>query len=383
VSSVLKPSAGVPRVSPLRPHSVYSSLRWLTVRELDGCAPYAYATGMTEGSLSSPAGLLPIYDRTSTSPTTSPRYHVSQVLQGMPSNSVSDSSCFAGAMTGFLSDLPTMSSANEETAAKALLTSAQEIAGMAESLIFPYITTATASLITNVCSARILLQGVDAWLDVPSSSFEEYVESLQAPARADVRRDFSAFHQAGLTACIEPLSDCMNSFAPLAVQNCLKYGLDCSDSECGMEANEENHLHNIVEIFDDDAVVFAARHGDRLVGGALGLIHEDAIYLRELGFDYSAVNGSHAYFVLSFHLPRRYAADNSLKRIHHGLTVDRTKRIRGSLLYPLWTALINAKSTDSSVDLLNSKRLSELSEVIGTSQTSRFMDEVKAVTGLK
>lgn len=378
MSSVLRPSAGVPRVNPLRPHSVYSSPRWLTVRELDGCAPYAYATGVTEGS--SPAGLLPIYDRTSTSPTTSPRYDISHLLRGMPPDSVSDSSCVAGAMTGFLADLPTMSSANEETAAKALLSSAQEIAGTTESLIFPYITTASAMLIMNACTARMLLEGVDAWLDVPSSSFEEYVESLQAPARADVRKDFSAFRQAGLTASIEPLSDCLNSFVPLAVQNCLKYGLDCSDSECGMEANEESHLHHIVEIFNDDAVVFAARDGDRLVGGALGLIHEDTIYLRELGFDYSAVNGSHAYFVLSFHLPRRYAADNSLMRIHHGLTVDRTKRVRGALLYPLWTALINAKSTDSSIDLLNSRRLSELSEVIGTSRPITFIDQVEAVT---
>jgi hypothetical protein len=376
VASALKASAGVPSVDPLRPHSVYSSMRWLSVRELGGRAPYAYATGVTERS--SPVGLLPIYNHTSTNPL----YHINHLLRGMPSNSVSCSPCFAGAMSGYLADLPTISSTKAETAAKALLASAQQIAGKTESLIFPYITTATAALIANISSARILLEGVDAWLDVPCSPFEEYIESLRSDARRVVRMDIAAFRQAGLTASIEPLSDCVSSFAPLAVQNCFKYGQNCSCLEAS-EENEANELHNIAEIFKDDSVVFAARDGTRLVGGALGLIHEDTLYLREVGFDYSAVIGSHAYFVLCFHLPQRYAAEISLKRIHLGLAVDQTKRTRDGRLDPLWTALLNAKAADNSIDLLNGRRLSALSEVIGKSQRRRFIDQVESITRLK
>jgi hypothetical protein len=294
-------------------------------------------------------------------------------------------------MSGYLADLPTISSANEEIAAKALLASAKEITGKTETLIFPYITTATAALIASVPSVRVLLEGVDAWLGVPPAPFEEYVESLRADDRRVVLRDFAAFRQAGLTASIEPLSDCVSSFAPLTVQNCIKYGQDCSEysqdcSECGLEATEKNtanHFHNIAEIFNDDSVVFAARDGKRLVGGALGLIHEDTLYLREVGFDYSTAIGSHAYFVLCFHLPRRYAPDFSLKRIHLGLAEDQTKRTRGGRLDPLWTALINAKSASGLIDLLNARRLAALSDVIGASQRERFMDQVESITRLK
>lgn len=386
VTSVLKAPDGVPSVSALRPHSVYSSMRWLTVRELAGRAPVAYATGATDRS--PPVGLLPIYNRTSTNP----RYHVDHILRGMPSNYVSHSPCFAGAMSGYLADLPTISSTDAEAALKALLTSAQEIAGKAETLIFPYITTATAAaLMANIPLARVLLEGADAWLDVPSAPFEEYVESLRADDRRVVRRDFEAFRQAGLTASIEPLSDCVRSFAPLTVQNCSKYGQDCPEysqdcSECGSDTSENstaNNLHNIAKIFGDDSVVFAARDGNRLVGGALGLIHEDTLYLREVGFDYSTAIGTHAYFVLCFHLPRRYAVDMSLKRIHLGLAEDQTKRTRGGRLDPLWTALINAKSTDGPIDLLNSERLAALSEVIGASQRGGFMGQVDGITRLK
>ncbi len=374
MTSALRASAGVPNVNPLRPHSVYSSMRWLTVQELGGSAPYAYATAVTERS--SLVGLLPLYNRASTNP----HYHIEHILREMPPGSVSQSPCFAGPMSGYLADLPTIASASAETAAKALLASAQQIAGKTESLIFPYITTATAALIADTPSVRILLEGADAWLDVPSSPSEEYIESLRAHDRNEVRKDITAFRYAGLTASIEPLSNCVSSFAPLADQNCLKYGQGCSES-C-TEAAEENELHNIAEIFKDDSVVFAARDGNRLVGGALGLIHEDTLYLREVGFDYSATSGSHAYFVLYFHLPRRYAAEVSLKRIHLGLATDQTKRTRGGRLDPLWTALINATPSGSSIDLLNSRRLSALSEVIGTSQRRRFIDQVESITRL-
>jgi uncharacterized protein len=358
-------------------------MRWLAVRELGGCAPFAYATGAT--GRGSSVGLLPIYNRASTNS----RYHINHILRGMPSSSVSRSPCFAGAMSGYLADLPTVSTINAETAARALLASAQAIAGKTETLIFPYITTAAAALIASVASADLLLEGADAWLDVPFDPFDEYVESLRADDRRVVLRDFAAFRQAGLIASVEPLSDCVSSFAPLTVQNCIKYGQYCSEysqdcSECGLEASEKNtanYLHDIAEIFNDDSVVFAARDGNRLVGGALGLIHEDTLYLREVGFDYSTTIGSHAYFVLCFHLPRKYAADASLKRIHLGLADDQTKRTRGGRVDPLWTALINAKTTDGPIDLLNSKRLAALSEVIGASQRRLFTDQVEGVTG--
>ncbi len=378
MTSALKAPAGVPGVNPLRPHSVYSSMRWLTVRELGGSAPYAYATGGSERS--SPVGLLPVYNRASTDP----HYHIEHILRGVPPGSVSQSPCFAGPMSGFLADLPTIASASAETAARALLASAQQIAGKTESLIFPYITTATAALIADTPSVRILLEGADAWLDVPCSPFEEYVESLRADDRRIVRKDTAAFRQGGLTASIEPLSDCVSSFVPLVVQNCSKYGQGCSES-CveTSDENKANELRNIAEIFKDDSVVFAARDGNRLVGGALGLIHEDTLYLREVGFDYSATSGSHAYFVLCFHLPRRYAAEVSLKRIHLGLATDQTKRTRGGRLDPLWTALINATPSGSSIDLFNSRRLAALSEVVGTSKRGRFIDQAESITRLK
>ncbi len=343
-------------------------MRWLTVRELGGRAPYAYATGETGQGIA--VGLLPIYNYISSNP----RYQLNHILRGMPSSPLLASSYFGGALSGYQTDLPTVSSSSVNTATKALLASALHMIGKSETLIIPYITTRAADAIVNIPSAHILLEGVDAWLDVPTSPFDEYVESLRAEPRRLIRRDIAAFRQAKLTADIVPLRGCISTFAPLTVQNSVKYGLKATEKYVA------DYLNIIAEVFGDDSVVFLAKDGSRLVGGALGLIHEGILYLREVGFDYSAITGSHAYFVLYFHYPMTFAANTSLTRIHLGLSVDRTKRSRGGRLQPLWTALVNAKLSENTIDTLNSNRLSALSEVIGPSQRSNFISQARWIT---
>lgn len=356
-----------PGVGPLRPHTVYSSLRWFAVRERGGRMPDAYVTG--PGANSFPVGLLPISRRLSSNP----RYQLSHLMRGIPWPSASSSPHFAGTMSGYQLDLPTVTSVKAEPAATALLADARRIIGDAETLIIPYMTTAAANLISRTPSVQILLEGVDAWLDVPSCSFDEYVESLRADFRRSARKDHAAFEHSKFSANSEPLRNCISEFAGLIVENSTKYGLSFTKEDM------ISYLNIIAETFGDDALIFTARKRGELVGGTLWLIHQNILYLRDVGFNYSAVGASNAYFILTFHLPMRYAITLCLDRIHLGLSVDRTKRTRGGRLEPLWTALINARLSGAAVETVNANRLFALRDVIGPRRLSQFTSQVREV----
>lgn len=276
-------------------------------------------------------------------------------------------------MSGYQLDLPTIASVNAEIAATALLADARRIIGETETLIIPYLTSSAASLISRIPSVQILLEGADAWLDVPSCPFDEYIASLRADLRRSARKDFEAFKLSKLSMDVELLHNCINKFAALSMQNSAKYGRAFTDEDAIA------HLNTIAEAFGNDALIFSARKDGELVGGALFLIHQNVLYLREVGFDYTTMGASNAYFVLTFHLAMRYASALSLDRIHLGLSVDGTKRTRGGRLEPLWTALVNARLPESAVESVNINRLSELRDVIGARQLSQFTCQVREV----
>lgn len=361
-----------PDIHPLRPHTVYSSARWLAVRENIGRGPRTYATGPVPGY--GPTGLVPVYDNP---PMINPLYHPNHLLREIPPgvipSSPSSALAFAGALSGYHADIPTVTSIPEERAVEAVLAEVRQIGHACPLLILPYLTSRAAGLLSAFSDVTVLFEGVDAWLDVPACSFAEYLESLRSYTRSMVRGDLDAFSRAGLSVAVERLGTCADRFAELVAESWRKYGASATPGEV------LDYLNVIAEVFIGDAIMFTARREGVLVGGALGLRHRDVIYIREVGFDYPATTGAHAYFALLFHAPIIFAADLGIRRIHLGLSVDLTKRTRAALVEPVWTALLNVSLPDDVVAKVNSGRIAVLSAAIGSRQRARFMDLVAQI----
>lgn len=347
----------------MRPHSLYASARWLRLLEYGARAPSSHVTGSQV--YGKPVGLLPIYE---TPPTANPRYDPEHLLRGLPADRRPVGACFAGPMSGYHWDIPTDEAVSIPDALTAMLTEVGDSA-----LILPYLTSESAMALARLTSnADVLVEGVDGWLDVRHGCFSDYIDAVPSVLRHAIRRDLAEFRAAGLARACEPLAECADAFAPLAVQTSAKYHV--------MERAQDlaAYFRSMVDVFGEDAVVFTARRNGRLVGGTLAFLHEQTIWLRLVGFDYQRMPSA-AYFMLYFHAPVELACRLSFDHVHLGLCTDRTKRSRGARLEPLWTLLTRASLPAAVVERGNAARVMELSGAVGKSQRASFLAKVETV----
>jgi hypothetical protein len=99
-------------------------------------------------------------------------------------------------------------------------------------------------------------------------------------------------------------------------------------------------------------------HSGTVIGGVLAIAHQDCLYLRMIGFDYTLASNSCAYFQLVFYQPISIAQQLGLARVHLGIEMNGTKSTRGATTRPLWTAVYGLAAED--VRSANSRRLFSL-----------------------
>jgi CelD/BcsL family acetyltransferase involved in cellulose biosynthesis len=328
----------------LAPCSVYASPRWLEVQCAGGRAPSRLLTA--PGAAGAPRGWLPIHDRV---PTRNPRYSLATLLRGFPA--VPGSASYLGLASGYQTDVATVAG---EDALGDLIGDALR-AGPHQPLIVPFATDRLARALAAIApGAPRVLEAADAWLVNPHPTFEAWLAALPARTRGAIGHDERRFAAAGLDETRLPLGPHVAAFAELVSLHAARYGHD--EPAAGLAP----HLADIARAFGDDAILFAALRGGKLVAAALGLVHGAHIYMRMVGNDRDAVGGTAAHFVLTFYRPLQLCAERGLTGVHLGLSIDRTKRSRGAQIAPLWTIVLGGLPAPVDAAALAAARLAEL-----------------------
>ena len=313
-------------MTPLAPCSVYASPRWLEVQVAGGRAPGRLLTA--PDAAGAPRAWLPIHDRV---PTRNRRYSLDHLCRGFPS--IPAAASYAGLTSGYQNDVAMVRGADvlAELVEEALRT------GPAQPLIVPYATTRLAHALARIApDAPCVLEAADAWMLNAHPTFEAWHAALPGDVRREIVHDQRRFAKAGFDEAVQPLGPHVGAFAELVSLHARRHGLDEPAAELA------RHLSDIAHAFGDDAILFAALRGDRLVSATLGLVHGDHLYVRMVGNDHDVVGGTAAHFVLTFYRPLQRCAERGLAGVHLGLSIDRTKRVRGATLEPLWTVVLGA-----------------------------------------
>lgn len=325
----------------LAPCSVYASPRWLEVQRAGGRAPTRLIT------LPDPAGAprawLPIHDRV---PTRNPRYGLASLCRGFPE--VPPSASYVGLASGYQTDVAT--AAGHDLLGE--LVDEARRSGPDQPLIVPFATDRLARALGRLApDAPCVLEAADAWLRNPHPTLDAWLAALPGRARQSILHDERRFAAAGFDEVIAPLGAHVPAFAELVSQHARRHGLDEPAAELA------RHLADIARAFGDDAVLFGALRGGRLVAASLGLVHADHIYMRMVGNDRDVVGGTAAHFVLTFYRPLRWCTERGLAGVHLGLSVDRTKRSRGATIEPLWTVVLGGPPAPLDARALRDARL--------------------------
>jgi hypothetical protein len=314
----------------LAPCSVYASPRWLEVQIAGGRAPTRLVTA--PGAAGAPRGWLPIHDRV---PTSNPRYALASLCRGFPE--VPPVASYVGLASGYQTDVATLAGDDAPGALGALgaLLGEARRTGPDQPLIVPFATDRLARALARLApDAPCVLEAADTWLLNPHATLDAWLAALPSRTRGAILHDERRFAAAGFDEAIVPLGPHVEAFAELVSLHARRHGLDEPARSLA------GHLSDIARAFGDDALLFAALRGGRLVAAALGLVHGDHIYMRMVGNEPDAVAGTAAHFVVTFYRPLRWCTERGLAGVHLGLSIDRTKRSRGATIEPLWTVVL-------------------------------------------
>jgi Acetyltransferase (GNAT) domain len=360
--------AGAPALTALGPHSLYACPRWMQVLEDGGRIPAAYLTQSASGDR---VGLLPFHTQL---PTRNGQYSASHLMRGL--REFEGGKCaYGGALSAYQCEIPTTSGHDPREAISSLLQDAYARSVAADlPLVVPYLTMRTVTRLSGEPARSLVLEDLDCWFDAQASSLADYAAGLPRKRRQNLGRDLRLFRDAGLVAGAEPLADCLAGFARLVAESSRKYGEPYD--EPGLAA----HLTAIEKTFREDAVVFTARTlpGD-LVGGVLGIFHEDELYLRMTGFDQNATARSGAYFQLVYYSPLDHRAARPHRRVHLGLELLRTKLQHGAVTEPLWTLILDPSEPRRDLSLASAARLDFLTRDLAPAVAARLRAEIAAI----
>jgi len=327
----------------LQPHSLYAALSWLRAQALAGRDPDSWVTATAGTAV---RGAMPLYRPEQT---TNPRYSPGYLLRdvGLASNRV----FLAGGLSGYQSDLLVTEGHEPESVGVELLGGARQKTG-AHLVVVPYLTSFSAAALARDPGCAILIEDLDSSLEHCDGGLTGHLSRVRSRQRRAIQADLATFADHGFGTDLRPLAGFEERFAVLVDANTRKYGGadDISSLTTFLEA--------IALVYGPDAKLITVTHSGAAIGGVLAIVHQDCLYLRMIGFDYTLAGNSCAYFQLVFYQPISVARQLGLARVHLGIEMNGTKSTRGATTRPLWTAVYGLAAAD--VPSANSRRLYSL-----------------------
>jgi hypothetical protein len=344
----------------LQPHSLYAALSWQRARELSGRPPYSWIT-VTAGTVV--RGTMPLYlpEQTANS-----RYSPGHLLRevGLAAGA---RVVLAGGLSGYQCDLLVAVGYEPGPVGVELLSRAQQETS-ADLVVIPYLTSVSAAALARDPGCAILTEDLDSYLEQFDDGLAGFVSRARSRQRRAIRVDLATFADRGFSTGRRPLAGFEERFAVLVDANTRKYGgADDIPSLTSL-------LRAIADVYGPNATLITATYSGAVIGAVLAIAHQDCLYLRMIGFDYTLTENSGAYFQLAFYQPISLAQQLGLARVHLGIEMNGTKFARGATTRPLWTAVYGLAAED--VRAANRRRLHSLCARVPGRQASAFIATV-------
>lgn len=335
----------------IRPGALFSSADWFRVAELSGSGvEFTLADTPTSVALpyhSKPVGVGGAYDH---------EFHVLKPALGELSQEWKPllvvGSWASTISRGALGDQTSekFAKATEEVVSQ-ILCLARERGNNAVS--WPFLTRDAARLIRELApqNALVLRSLPTTLLTVGHDSFDGYLTALPSKARWSFMRDERKFSNTSLSLNVEPLSQILHETTNLYADG----------RQLGRGRLETEAMHKaLTEVLGDRVLAFTARQGEKLAAVATAIVSHGGIYLRSFVADKEVAGSEHAYFILTYNAPRRFAYDHGLRWIHAGVHAYEAKARRDFRLWPMWTAFITSRNvTQEERDLGNAWNLAQ------------------------
>ncbi len=342
------------------PHSLYASLSWHRARALAGRRPDSLVA-VTSGTLVH--GAMPVYQPAQT---TNFRYSTEHLLRNVR-QTAGGRVVLAGGLSGYQCDLLVAAEHDPGRVGAELLRLAQQ--QMEASLVvIPYLTSASAAALARNSACAILIEDLDSYLEQLDEGLEGFLGRVRSRQRQNILADMATFADSGLGTELRPLAGFEEQFAVLVDANSRKYG--GADDIPSLTS----FFKAISDVYGQDASLITATHSGTMVGAVLAVAHQDCLYLRMIGFDYTFAANSRAYFQLAFYEAISVAQQLGLARVHLGIEMNGTKSTRGATTRPLWTAVCGLEA--AGLRSANSARLLGLCARVPARQARTFASTV-------
>ncbi|QOV37340.1 GNAT family N-acetyltransferase [Streptomyces ferrugineus] len=300
--------------------TLYSSAGWLRLLDRHGHG-YTYVL-VRQGH---DAVLIPVTEGVDAH---ARRYHPEFLLAG---HVPAEACVVVGPRTGYRNELL---SSMLPFAADAVVESLQD-AARGRVVLLPYLSSADAARFTAVGHPAGLVAW-EAWLDVPESGFDGYLESVGQSRRRQIKADLKQVARNGLAFQVIPLDEDapVQDIARLLVLHEKKY-----DPSYNRPPSEfVPYLALCANV--PGAYVILARLGERVVGCHVVFHYADVLWVRLFGVDESLEQTRSSYFSLMFYEPLKFAHLLGASAVHLGIAASETKLRRGARLEPLWTVAL-------------------------------------------
>lgn len=306
-----------------RPAGLYLSHRWLVGEEQDPTATSAYALVRDRrGTLLAAAPLHLVRDEPND------RYRPGTVLPPHLRPRV-----VAGARRGYHNTpltRPGLAPADRHACLTLLRDTARRFAAdHGTTHWWPYLTARAAAGLAPLYPGRPLHLEDDAVIPLPGTDFDDYVASLPARRRTQVRRERREF-AAALPVRRHLLADCHEEAGALLAGHQQGHGHD-RDGVAAMTAL----LSRQAAAMGTEARVVAAHDGDRMIAFCLYYHYGATTWIRAVAHDREHP-APHLYFNLMYYLPIEDAYAHGTTALHAGMTTIEAKRRRGARVSPLY-----------------------------------------------
>jgi uncharacterized protein len=172
------------------------------------------------------------------------------------------------------------------------------------------------------------LLGAEAVLELPETTWNGYLAGMPKRRLYQTRKEMRAYEGAGYRTVVRTGADAIGEdLVALQVAHRTRHGLP------GGQDRVRRDLAALRAELGDSCVVFTAERGGQVAGFSLYLRARDALFART-GATLPEAKG--CYFAVDYHETARWALENGIRRVHHGMSAYEAKVTRGCELRPRW-----------------------------------------------